>query len=367
MDRLKVIDADTHVIESVSTWKHFDKRLEDRKPSLTVVDNHDGSSRYLWVIDGHLVPKPEGRGGQALATPPLEGFESGDVEDITWGWRSFEDAIGRVEDASSRGVDLQVVYPTLFIAYLTYDVELEVALARSYNRFMAECWRDAGRRFRWIVVPALRDVGATIAEMRFGRENGAVGVLFRGIEGDRSLGDPYFDPIYAEAAELDLPICIHTGPGCPTLTEMADNRYMRNFGQVRILPIIGFHDLIFCRVPERHPNLRFGSIEAAASWVPYLMHFLRRSSKRSGRDPSFFGPELFSSYRMFVACEADEDIPYLAESIGWDHLLLGTDYGHADQSADLDIVEKLESRVDIDDKQSELLLSKNPTMFYGLE
>lgn len=364
---MKIIDADTHVIESLSTWKFFDKEFADRKPFLSIVDGTDAAlARYLWVIDGKLVPRPDGRGGQALATPPLVGVEDGKADDITWEWRSFQDPLGRVDDAQRRGIDVQIVYPTLFIAYLTDDVALEVALARSYNRFMADAWHNANERFKWIVVPALRDIEASISEMRFGRDNGAVGVLFRGIEGDRSLGDPYFDPVYAEASNLDLPICIHTGPGSPTLTEMADSRYMRNFGQVRLLPVIGFHDLIFRRVPERHPNLRFGSIEAAASWVPYLLHFLRRSSKRSGRDPAFFGPELFESYRMFVACEADEDIPYLAQSIGWDHLLIGTDYGHTDQSADLDIVTKVRARSDLDDHHAELLLSTNPSVFYGL-
>lgn len=364
---MRVIDADTHVIESTSTWKFFDTRIEQRRPYLVAVAGDQGNlARHRWIIDGKLVPKPEGRGAEFLATPPIEGLQTGDADDVRWAWRSFEDPLGRVDDAKRRGIDLQVVYPTLFIAFLTGDVALEVALAQSYNRFMADTWHAVDRRFNWIVVPALRDLEVSLAEMRFGRENGAVGVLFRGIEGDRSLGDPYFDPIYAEAADLDMPICIHTGPGCPTLTEMSDSRYMRNFGHVRLLPVIGIHDLIFSRVPERHPGLRFGSIEAAASWVPYLLHFLRRGSRRAGPDPSFFGPEMFERYRIFIACEADEDIPYLAEAIGWDHLLIGTDYGHTDQSAELDIVAKIKARTDIDDVHAEMLLSTNPSTFYGL-
>jgi len=31
-----------------------------------------------------------------------------------------------------------------------------------------------------------------------------------------------------------------------------------------------------------------------------------------------------------TACEADEDIPYLGEFIGDDHLMIGSDYGHND-------------------------------------
>ena len=46
---------------------------------------------------------------------------------------------------------------------------MEVALARAYNRFMAEVWAKSGGRIRWVVVPALRDIDASIAELRFGK------------------------------------------------------------------------------------------------------------------------------------------------------------------------------------------------------
>jgi predicted TIM-barrel fold metal-dependent hydrolase len=35
----------------------------------------------------------------------------------------------------------------------------------------------------------------------------------RAVEGDRRLSDPYFYPLYREAARLDLPICIHASAG----------------------------------------------------------------------------------------------------------------------------------------------------------
>jgi hypothetical protein len=37
-------------------------------------------------------------------------------------------------------------------------------------------------------------------------------------------------------------------------------------------------------------------------------------------------------YRLYVACEADEDIPYIAKYTGEDHILIGSDYGHNDPS-----------------------------------
>jgi len=35
----------------------------------------------------------------------------------------------------------------------------------------------------------------------------------------------------------------------------------------------------------------------------------------------------FRDYRIYVYCEADEDIPYLAEFIGADHLMIGSNAG----------------------------------------
>jgi predicted TIM-barrel fold metal-dependent hydrolase len=56
----------------------------------------------------------------------------------------------------------------------------------------------------------------------FATEHGAVGLFFRGIERDRTLDDPYFFPVYQEAARLNLPVCVHTGAGCPAFTAIFD-------------------------------------------------------------------------------------------------------------------------------------------------
>ena len=64
------------------------------------------------------------------------------------------------------------------------------------------------------------------------------------------------------------------------------------------------------------PALRFGFIEAAAGWAPFLLHIVRRVLKDKFRFGS--SAELFKEYRLYVACEADEDIPYLARCMGED-------------------------------------------------
>lgn len=363
----RVIDADTHVVEDVSVWDYFRAAASVVKPYLVeTVDPATGVRRHRWVVDGRLAPPPPGRGAFEVATPPIAGYESGNAGEITWAWRSMGDVAGRIADAKKRGVDRQVIYPTVFLADLTKDPVLQGALSVAYNRFLAEKWFSADGAFSWVIVPPLLDVPAALEELTFGKAHGAVGILFHGLEADRSLGDPYFGPIYERAEELDLAICIHTGAGSRTMLEFQDSRYTRNFGQNRVLPLIAFHDLVFGNVPERFPGLRFGFLEATASWVPFLLHFFRRSAPRSGRDPEFFGPQLFKDFRFYVACESDEDIGYLARSVGWDHLLIGSDYGHTDQSLDLEISKKLSTINEVGLEQYRMILSVNPSNFYGL-
>lgn len=358
---LAAIDADTHIIESEAVWEFFDEGMAKRKPVLIPYrDPATDILRSYWIIDGHLVPKPQGKGGQSLAAPPVEAER---LLSRDWRTRALLDLESRLEDADKMGVEVQVVYPTLFIGYLTDDVPLEVALCRSYNRFQADVWSRGHGRFRWVIAPPLRDIEATIAELHYGKEHGAVGVLFRGIEKDRSLADPYFFPVYEEAQQLGLPICVHTGPGCPAMTEMFDSTLSAVFPHVRLLPVMAFHDLVSKKVPEHFPDLKFGFIEANSSWVPFLSHFMNRKFK-TGR--AAWGPELFRNYRLYVACEADEDIPYILQYTGEEHMISGSDYGHQDQSAEPQLVHLLRAREDVSPDVMDKILTHNPKRFYGL-
>ena len=196
-----VLDADTHVAEPPEMWSYLDPEWYPRRPVVVEVpeDTLYGTSDRMWLIDGQIFPKVAGRGGNLLVTPSAQSRfrDRGDVKA-----RELLDLALRYEDMATMGVDAQVVYPTLFFAYLTHDAAYEVALAKAYNRFMADVWAKSEGRIQWVVVPPLRDVDSTIKELQFGRENGACGIFFRGIEGDRTLDDPYFFPVYEEAESL---------------------------------------------------------------------------------------------------------------------------------------------------------------------
>jgi predicted TIM-barrel fold metal-dependent hydrolase len=359
-----VIDADTHVAESQPMWELIEPAMRARRPVLlqapidTLYRNHNA----FWLIDGKIMPRPAGKGGYRLITPSEAAVQLART-DITQACREITDVPARLAEMDRYGIAVQVVYPTLFLHYITDDPVLESALCWAYNRWLGQAWAQSANRLRWVVVPPLRDVEASLEQLRWGKENGAVGVFFRGIERDRTLDDPYFFPIYEEAQRLDLPICIHTGAGCPTWTAIFDIDRNTSFPGVRLLPLIAFRDLVANKIPERFPTLRFGFVEAGASWVPYLFHTLRRFFRV---DDGRWGPSLFRDYRLYVACEADEDIPYLAEHTGEDHLMIGSDYGHPDPSEEPELVAAIRGREDLTPIVTDKILSANPARFYAL-
>jgi predicted TIM-barrel fold metal-dependent hydrolase len=362
-----VVDADTHIIEPAGMWDLMDKEMHHRRPVLMNVptDTLYKAFNAFWLIDGSIFPKAAGRGGFPLGTP-ADSENQKARRDISRGSRELTDVPERLRAMDMLGVNVQVLYPTLFLVYVTDDVDLDVALCRAYNRWMAQVWSQSGNRLRWVAIPPLRSIDESIREIRTAKENGAVGVFFRGIERDKSLAHRSFFPVYEEASSLNMPICVHTGAGSPAITSAFEYELSFTFAPIRMQPLMAFRDLVANRIPEQFPKLRFGFIEAESSWVPYLLHNLGRFFKLLKEEGRKRGPRLFEDYRLFVACEADEDIPYLLNYIGEDHLIIGSDYGHNDQSFEDNMARTMRAREDVPSRVIEKILSENPRSFYGL-
>src|SRR5882672_391547 len=165
---LHAIDADTHLFESTQVWDFIDEEMYPRRPIIVSGPKDTVYKRSgFWLIDGNIFPKSAGKGGFLLGTPTEPGQRE-TTPDVRA--RELLDIPGRLQAMDLMGVATQVVYPTLFLAYITDDVTLEVALGHSYNRFMAGVWEQAQGRLRWVVVPPLRSIDASIAEINFAKE-----------------------------------------------------------------------------------------------------------------------------------------------------------------------------------------------------
>src|SRR6266550_6590278 len=310
----KLVDADTHVSENEQMWEHFEREMYHRRPVLISVPENTlyGDRNAMWLIDGNIFPKPAGKCGFALITPSAAKKQQIRT-DISAGCREITDPKARLRDMDRSGFDVQVIYPTLFLIYLTDDVALEVALCRAYKRWLAQAHAKGKDRLRWVVIPPLRSIEESIKEIGWAKDRGAVGVFFRGIEGNLTLDNPYFFPIYKEASNLDLPICIHQGSGSPTFINFFNLERNRQWSHSAVLPLFAFNDIVNNKIPELFPRLKFGFIEAYASWVPYLLHSFKRQFRGEWKYSS--SADLFRDYRIYVACETEENLPLLADSL----------------------------------------------------
>lgn len=273
------------------------------------------------------------------------------------------------------GVAIQIVYPTLFLISVTETPAVEVALKRSYNRWMADRCQQTGGRLRWICVPPLTDISAALEEIRFAKANGACGVLKKGDrEAGRWVSDEYFFPIWEACERWDLPVCFHIGSGTPDSTPAREFRHAR-FIKIGVPPVHAFHGLAQFGIPAKFPGVRWGFFEAGASWVPYVVYDLVRRTDilRARQSDEEARPtdlqEIVRQNNFYIACQVDEDLPYILRYTGEDRLLIGSDYGHGDASQERDFASKLWLRAE----QGEVsrtavtkILSENPRRFYGL-
>jgi predicted TIM-barrel fold metal-dependent hydrolase len=271
-----------------------------------------------------------------------------------------------------------VIYPTLFLMEPTEKPEINTALRRSYNRWLADRCGQSGGRLRWVCLPPVQNMEDGPAEMRWAKDHGACGVLKKGDrEGGKYPADPYFEPLYAEAEKLDLPICIHTGSGMPDFSparEFSHGQFMRT----KAAAINGIVGLILHNIPAKFPKLRIGCIEAGSMWAPFVAYDLRRQQfRQQGRESAGvlgvpklqLASEIFKANRIYVTCQVDEDLPYVLKYVGEDNLMIGSDYTHRDPSMELEFRKVLQARADQGDLPQAAVLKilyENPKRFYGL-
>ena len=201
--------------------------------------------------------------------------------------------------------------------------------------------------------------------VQFAKENGAVAVTMRPIEGNRTLVDPYFYPIYEEAQRLDLAIIVHIANGNSGIIDILRSPYDPGtaFGLFRIPTVSACHALITSGIPQKFPDLRWGFIEASAGWVPWIITEAKNRYLGAGRK---FPDNVLKEYNIYVTCQTDDDIPYILECAGEDNIIIGTDYGHFDPSSEIDAISVFKNMSGISDTAMSKILFDNPKMLYGL-
>jgi predicted TIM-barrel fold metal-dependent hydrolase len=355
-------DADTHVDENDETWSYLPKKLQYLAPKtvefngeappwltpdytpigdrpLELFSRPQGSAFHrFWYLDGQLYPRR---------------VRSDEVTGTTRPTRELDDVAARVADMDRMGVDVQVIYPTLFLDEVSRRLDVEVALYRSYNRWVADRCSDSAGRLRFVAMIPYSSPPEALKEIKWAKEHGAAGLWKRTIENDnKAASDPFFFPAYKLAEDLGMPLCIHvSSPWRPVVSFLAAIRAADSTG----FPVLSaFASMLDQKVWARFPDLKVGFVEAGSEWLPHLLH---RNKARA----------TLKEMRFFVTCEWDEDLPYLISQVGGaDNFIVGTDYCHGDRSSVIDMHPKIEARGDLDERTVVKLTSHNARNFYDL-
>jgi predicted TIM-barrel fold metal-dependent hydrolase len=350
-----IIDADAHVIETMETWSYMTGADEVFRPQIFSRRTDDGapvranSKREYWVIDERAIVKGANQG-----------------DDVPADSRDMFSLKSRLDHMDELGADIAMLYPTIFLRPMTREPDVEAALTRSYNRWLADIWKQSDNRLRWAALPplySLVDPAKVRDELVFAKENGAVSIFMRGLECDRVLSHRYFFPLYEMAQELDLAVTLHTGINSMTIHDAFSPAYEVSLNRFKLPCATAFATLLQDEIPSRFPGVRWAFIEAGALWLPFMLNEAKMRLQRKGRR---LAEDAMGENRMYVTTQMTDDIGAIVDAVGDDNLIIGTDYGHNDTATDIKALQRLGSEGGIAASSVTKILEDNPKRLYGL-
>jgi predicted TIM-barrel fold metal-dependent hydrolase len=353
-----VFDADNHLYE---TQDAFTRHLPDRYKG--AIDYVEVRGRKKIVIRGQIsdyipnptfdvvarpgameeyfrVGNPEGKDRRTLFGEPMKALDA---------YRRPEPRIGLMDE---QGIDKALMFPTLASLLeerLRDDPELTHAAIHSLNQWIHDEWTFdyQGRIFATPVI-ALPIVERAIEELEWVVERGARVVLIRpapawGYRGPRSPALPEFDPFWEKVVEHDVLVAMHS-------SDSGYDRYTNEWrgSDQEMLPFVpdAFRMLMSWRPVEdavasfvcdgaftRFPDLKVAVVENGSSWVKPLLENLSDVYKKH---PQGFSEHPVDAIKrnLYISPFWEEDLGALAELVGEDHVLFGSDYPHPEGLAD---------------------------------
>src|SRR5262249_46091396 len=334
MSELPLISADSHVNEPGNLWtERIDKQFRDRAPR--VVEHLAGQKPGAYLVLEGIPPThlAQGMGAGTEPEEPLSFFHgSTDKAARPGGWDPAE----RVKDMDLDGVEADVIYTTLgFRQFWLTDEALQRACFRVYNDWLAEYCAYAPKRLAGLALISLYDIDAAIEELRRCAPRGFKGALiWASPPEDRPYSSPLYDPFWAAAQELGVPISLHsiTGMGAESRLAIKQpvDRYVRSTvlsHEVQRTLVV----LIFSGVLERFPALTIVSAENEVGWIPFFLQKLDQAYEEYRylypvplklRPTEYFRRQVFATFiddRVGVASR---------EFIGVPNIMWSSDYPH---------------------------------------
>ncbi|MEZ5247189.1 MAG: amidohydrolase family protein [Acidimicrobiales bacterium] len=337
--RFPVISVDDHIVEPPHTFEgRFPAALADRAPR--VVESDDGGQ--AWVYDGQVMPNV---GFNAVVGRPVSeySFEPARFDQMR---RGAWDIDHRVADMDLAGIWASMCFPSFLPGFAGQRLQLTVddpalalASVRAWNDWCIEEW--AGTHPGRIIpmqLPYLLDVEIAAEEVRRNADRGFKAMTFS--EAPDKLGLPslhsgHWDPLMAACEETDTVVSLHIGSSGESPSTAADAPPdvvgVLFFGHA----MFSATDWLYSQIPVRFPGLKLCMSEGGIGWVAGLLdrldHVLKYQEMYGTWKSDLTPREVMQ--RNFWFCAIDDPAGFeTRHHIGVDHILIESDYPHADSN-----------------------------------
>ena len=355
----RLFDADNHYYEAPDAFtRHLDPALARRSVQWI---NLNGKARLM--VAGKInrfipnptfdpVAKPGALDDYFRGKTPGDDIRAafGELEPIRPEYRNRD---ARLKTMDAQGIEGCFLFPTMGVGMeeaLCHDPAAAAASFSAFNRWMEDDWGYAYQN-RIFAAPyiSLLDPGAAEAEVSRVLDHGARAVVLRSGPvkdplGHRSYGDPAHDGVWARLNEARVLVAFHSGEsGYGFLAEAwGRNPEFEAFRHDPFKQLITGHRPIFDTIGSfvcdgvfrRFPNLRVATIESGSDWVPSLAAGLTKAFHQ--RPTAFDGVDPAQQLRdhLWVSPYYEDDIRGVADVLGVERVLFGSDYPHAEGLAD---------------------------------
>ena len=364
-----VIDADGHVNEGDIDFAPW---LPEKYKSLAPVRLKDNRGGNRLMLEGRIWPANEGPGPGV--TGPM-------TEEARKGRPGMTDPRERLKDMDIEGIDVAVIFGTQIALTVNglMDKGLAGAMCHAVNEWLLEYCSADPTRLRAVGLIPCQDPPAAVRELTYLAEHGATTAMLPTNVYGRNMGDPMFDPIYAAAQELGIPLSVHpqTGhdgvPGVSGVMGAGSRRFYKYvYVHMTAFPfelMIAMMHMIGEGVFDRYPLLKVAYMEGGAGWLPFWMErFDEHLEKLAPQMPAMQRrpSEIIRSDQLVLSCESEETgLDRVLDASGPATVLYASDYCHWDCHFPYSVKDVI-SGDDLSFEQKEDVLYKNAVEFFGM-
>ena len=343
MAEFKVISSDSHIIEPHELWTtRIEAKYRDRAPYI-----RHGEDADRWYIEGNVDMGSIGIlvGAGQRYTDPSKITVKATLEQVP---RGGNDPDEHLRDMDLDGVDAEVIYPSVGLRlFRVPDSGLFSAICSTYNDWLSEFCSTYPDRLKGIAMVNVDDVQEGVEELKRARKLGLAGAMISVFPQEgRSYRHPNYEPLWATAQDLDIPLSLHTGTSRPasglgvggfTLPTPAIQGPPENRANTELPVRLSLGALVFWGVFERYPDLKVLSVEHELAWVPYFLRELdyvyrERPEQAVYRFKGDVIPSDFMRRNVSYSFQEDDLGIQLRHHIGVDRLMWGSDYPHSEST-----------------------------------